>query len=148
MATSSVSGIKFSEPHTGASAAEIGGLGELDSDLCSAAMAMDLRQSLQVIVSAHDVLARSIRGRAMRAQLTLIEKAAMRLAGAVDQLVEVLRFQEALTPDKPAPRSAPKAASIAPAAGRRDGLTGVRVTNQAFARPPAARARREEPLQL
>ena len=63
----------------------------------AAEMAMDLRQSLQVVVSVHDVLTRSLRGRAARAQLALIESAATRLAGAVDQLVEALRLQEAST---------------------------------------------------
>ncbi|MGC2200810.1 MAG: hypothetical protein WA633_11780 [Stellaceae bacterium] len=97
MATLSVNGTSASAPHICAPAARSDGLGELHNDLCAAEMAMDLRQSLQVIVSANDVLARRLRGGALRAQLTLIEGAAMRLAGTVDQLVEVLRLQEAST---------------------------------------------------
>ena len=82
-------------PRADAAADESSGLEGPDDHLRAAEMAMDLRQSLQVIVSAHDVLTRSLRGRAARAQLALIESAATRLAGAVDQLVEALRLQEA-----------------------------------------------------
>jgi hypothetical protein len=97
MTTLSVGGTSVSAPHIGTSEAESEGLGGLPNALCAAMMAMDLRQSLQVIVSAHDVLARSVRGGAVRAQLTQIEGAAMRLAGTVDRLVEMLRLQEAST---------------------------------------------------
>jgi hypothetical protein len=58
---------------------------------------MELRQPLQVIVSAHDVLARSFGDGAVRAQPTLIDGATMRLAGTVNRLVEILRLQEAST---------------------------------------------------
>jgi hypothetical protein len=62
MATVMVNGTTVSAPHIGASAAESGGIGGLHNDLCAAALAMDLRQPLQVIVSTHDVLARRLRG--------------------------------------------------------------------------------------
>jgi hypothetical protein len=95
MATLSVSAASASAPYIGGSEAENEGLGELPDDLGAAVMAMELRQSLQVIVSAHDVLVRSLSGGAARVQLALIEGAAMRLAGTVDRLVEILRLQEA-----------------------------------------------------
>ena len=97
MATPSESGTSVCAPHIGASEAESESLGEMPNDPCAAVMAMELRQSLQVIVSAHDVLARSLCGSAVRTQLALIEAAAMRLAGTVDRLVEILRHQEAST---------------------------------------------------
>jgi signal transduction histidine kinase len=55
----------------------------------------DLREPLQIIIAAHDVLARRIRDEAERAQLSLIENAAMQIAESLTQLVEVLRLQEA-----------------------------------------------------
>ena len=97
MATPSVNGTSVCAPHIGASEAESESLGEMPNDPCAAVMAMELRQSLQVIVSAHDVLARRLGDGAVRVQLTLIEAAAMRLAGTVDRLVEILRLQEAST---------------------------------------------------
>jgi nitrogen-specific signal transduction histidine kinase len=97
MATLSVRGTRVSPPHIGVSEAESESLGEMPNDPCAAVMAMELRQPLQVIVSAHEVLARRLRGGAARAQLTLIEAAAMRLAGTVDRLVEILQLQEAST---------------------------------------------------
>ena len=45
----------------------------------------DLRQSLQVILSVHDVLARSIRTSEVQAQLTLIKEAVMQIAARLDQ---------------------------------------------------------------
>ena len=97
MATPSESGTSVSVPHIGTSEAESEALGELPNNSCAAVMAMELRQSLQVIVSAHDVLARSLCGSAVRTQLPLIKAAAMRLAGTIDRLVEILRLQEAST---------------------------------------------------
>ena len=86
-----------SAPHIGAPTVENDGCG-VENDLCAAMMmAMDLRQSLQVIVSAHDVLARTVPGVAAREQLTMIEGAAMRLADTVYRLVEILRLQQAST---------------------------------------------------
>ena len=86
-----------SAPHIGAPMVENDGFG-VDNDLCAAMMmAMELRQSLQVIVSAHDVLARTVPGVAARKQLTMIEGAAMRLADTVYRLVEILRLQQAST---------------------------------------------------
>lgn len=78
----------------GASAAEFDGRAALHNNGCAALTAMDLRQSLQVIVSAHGVLARRVRGDAEQTQLALIKSAALRLARSVDELVEVLRHQE------------------------------------------------------
>lgn len=54
----------------------------------------DLRQPLQVIIGAHDVLARSIHERAERAQLRLIADAVKRLAETLEQLVQSVRLQE------------------------------------------------------
>jgi signal transduction histidine kinase len=75
------------------------GLGDM-SDFSAVVMALaghDLREPLQVIIAAHDDLARRIRGDAERAQLSLIENAAMQIAESLTQLVEVLRLQEAST---------------------------------------------------
>ena len=45
----------------------------------------DLRQSLQVILTAHDVLARRVRSSEEQAQLTLIKRGVMRMAATLDQ---------------------------------------------------------------
>src|ERR1700730_8954524 len=54
--------------------------------------AHDLRQPLQVITSAHDVLAQSLRTERQRNELVRAEDAAARLAGMLDQLVEAMRL--------------------------------------------------------
>jgi hypothetical protein len=56
--------------------------GDADSDFCARLLAMashDLRQPLQVIVGAHDVLARILHGSAAQAQLARVEEATRQL---------------------------------------------------------------------
>jgi two-component system phosphate regulon sensor histidine kinase PhoR len=70
---------------------------EADSDFCTTLLAMaghDLRQPLQVIVGAHDLLARLPHSDAARAQLTRAEDATSQLTDMLDRLVEVLRLHE------------------------------------------------------
>jgi hypothetical protein len=59
------------------------GSGDADSDFCATLLAMashDLRQPLQVIVGAHDVLARTLHSSAAQAQLARAEDATRQLA--------------------------------------------------------------------
>jgi hypothetical protein len=95
MTTARVSRTIVSTPPAGAARAECDDLAELSNNGCATLTAMDLRQSLQVIVSAHDVLARRLRGDTEQTQLALIKGAALQLARSVDELVKVLRRQEA-----------------------------------------------------
>jgi hypothetical protein len=95
MTTDKVSCTIVSAPPIGASTAECDDLAELLNNGCATLTAMDMRQSLQVIVSVHDVLARRPRGDMERTQLALIKHAALQLARTVDELVEVLPRQEA-----------------------------------------------------
>jgi len=95
MTTAKVSCTIVSTPPIGASAAECDDLAELLSNGRATLTTMNLRQSLQVIVSVHDVLARRLRGDMERTQLALIKGAALQLARTVNELVEVLRRQEA-----------------------------------------------------
>jgi hypothetical protein len=95
MTTAKVSCTIVSTPPIGASAAECDDLAELLNNGRATLTTMNLRQSLQVIVSVHDVLARRLRGDMERTQLALIKGAALQLARTVDELVEVLRRQEA-----------------------------------------------------
>jgi hypothetical protein len=53
-----------------------------------------LRQPLQVIINAQNVLARALRGHAAQAELALIGCAAGRVAAKVDPLIEALRLQQ------------------------------------------------------
>ena len=55
------------------------------------AMAGQIRQSLQVIMSAHDVLARSLCGKSETVQLALIKGAVMKLAGTLDLIIDGAR---------------------------------------------------------
>ena len=52
----------------------------------------DLRQPLQVITSAHDVLAQSLHTEKQRTELVRAEDATARLAGMLDQLVEAMQL--------------------------------------------------------
>jgi two-component system phosphate regulon sensor histidine kinase PhoR len=54
----------------------------------------DLRQPLQVITSAHDVLARIVRSGEQREELARAEDATAQLAGMLGQLVEALQLHE------------------------------------------------------
>jgi hypothetical protein len=98
MTTARVSCTIISAPPIGAFAAECDDLPELLNTARATLTAMDMRQSLQVIASAHDVLARRPRGDVERTQLALINGAVLQLARDVDELVEVLRHQEASDP--------------------------------------------------
>ena len=72
------------------------------SDFSATLLAMaghDLRQPLQVIVGAHDLLARIPHGGAAQAQLARAEDATRQLADKLDQLVEALRLREFATSD-------------------------------------------------
>ena len=95
--TVAASGNPVSAPHIGCLPAENDGLGGVHYEICSAILPMaahDLRQELQVIIGARDLLARSIHGTADQAQLSLIEDAATRLAGTLDRLVDAVRLQQ------------------------------------------------------
>jgi two-component system, OmpR family, phosphate regulon sensor histidine kinase PhoR len=73
------------------------GFGQADGDFCATLLAMashDLRQPLQVIVGAHDLLARIPQGDAARAQLARAEGATRHLTDILDLLVEALRLHE------------------------------------------------------
>ena len=75
---------------------------EADDDFCATLLAMashDLRQPLQVIVGAHDLLARISHDSAVRAQLARAEDATRRLTDILDLLVEALRLHEFPTSD-------------------------------------------------
>lgn len=67
------------------------------SDLLAALLAIaghDLRQPLQVILGAHDILARTLDGVVEQVQLARIEHAANKLSDELDQLVDALRLFE------------------------------------------------------
>jgi two-component system, OmpR family, phosphate regulon sensor histidine kinase PhoR len=73
--------------------------GEYPVDTCFLATllalaAHDLRQPLQLITSAHDILATLLRGKEQRKELVQAVDATGQLAGMLDQLVEVLHLQE------------------------------------------------------
>jgi two-component system phosphate regulon sensor histidine kinase PhoR len=75
---------------------------EADSNFCATVLAVashDLRQPLQVIVGAHDLLARFPHADAARAQLARAENATSQLTDMLDRLVEVLRLHEFSTGD-------------------------------------------------
>src|ERR1700676_4702481 len=68
-----------------------------DSDFSAILLAMaghDLRQPLQVITSAHDVLAQTVDGEEQREELARAEDATAQLANMLDQLVEALQLRE------------------------------------------------------
>jgi signal transduction histidine kinase len=71
-----------------------------ENDFCATLLAMachDLRQPLQVIIGAHDVLAEILLGGTERVQLSRVAGAATQLAGTLDRLVGVLRLCDAAT---------------------------------------------------
>ena len=96
----------LSEQHLAPPVAKSDGIGALQHDLCAAVMAIashDLRQPLQVIMSAHDALALTIQSHAERAYLARIERAATRVVGIFDQLLDALRLQELSALDRQLP---------------------------------------------
>ena len=78
-------------PKANASASARRGLRRLQSPPGAAFKAMELRQPLQVIVTAREVLAQTVRGATEEAQLTLIKEASARLSTILDRLVLTLR---------------------------------------------------------
>jgi two-component system, OmpR family, phosphate regulon sensor histidine kinase PhoR len=84
------------------------GLAAAAGDFCATLLAMashDLRQPLQVIVGAHDLIARIPHGGAARIQLARAEDATRRLTDILDLLVEALRLHELPASDRPEPVS-------------------------------------------
>ena len=82
------------------------GFAEAEGDFCATLLAMashDLRQPLQVIAGAHDLLARIPHGGAARAQLARAEDATRRLTDILDLLVEGLRLHQLPVSDRPEP---------------------------------------------
>ncbi len=78
-------------PKANASASARRGLRGLQSPPGAGFKAMELRQPLQVIVTAREVLAQTVSGAAEEAQLTLIKDATAHLATMLDRLVLKLR---------------------------------------------------------
>src|SRR3977135_4168024 len=72
-----------------------GRVAEDHNDLCAALLAIashDLRQTLQVIIGAHDILAKTLNRRVEQAQLARVEGATSKLSDKLDQLVDALRL--------------------------------------------------------
>jgi signal transduction histidine kinase len=70
---------------------------QADSDFSATLLAMaghDLRQPLQVITSAHDVLGQTLDSEEQREELTRAEDATAQLANMLGQLVEALQLRE------------------------------------------------------
>ena len=70
---------------------------QVDSDFSATLLAMaghDLRQPLQVITSAHDVLAQTLASEERQEQLIRAEIGTAQLASMLDQLVEALQLRE------------------------------------------------------
>jgi signal transduction histidine kinase len=73
------------------------GFAEADSDFSATLLAMaghDLRQPLQVITSAHDLLRQILHGDRQREELARAADAAARLSGMLSRLVEALQLRE------------------------------------------------------
>ena len=67
------------------------------SDFCAMLLAMvshDLRQSLQIIMAAHDALDLRLTDQPERRQLDRIERASTQVVGKLDQLLQALRLRE------------------------------------------------------
>src|SRR5438105_7157181 len=76
--------------------------GQVDRDFSATLLAMaghDLRQPLQVITSAHDVLARTLSSEEQRLEPRRARNATARLAGMLGQLVEALHLRERAADD-------------------------------------------------
>src|SRR6267143_1599683 len=70
-----------------------GRVAQSNNDLCAALLAIaghDLRQPLQVIIGAHDILARMLNSTVERVQLARIEDATSKLSDKLDQVVDTL----------------------------------------------------------
>src|SRR5712675_3636936 len=71
--------------------------GQADRDFSATLLAMaghDLLQPLQLITSAHDVLAVTLHGEGQREELMRAREATAQLAGMLGQLVEALQLRE------------------------------------------------------
>ena len=71
--------------------------GQVDRDFSATLLAMaghDLRQPLQVITSAHDILAQTLDSEEQREELTRAAEATAELASMLGQLVEALQLRE------------------------------------------------------
>src|SRR5436305_7716081 len=92
----------LAEPHPALTVSAIGfthrhGARDRDNDLCAALLAIashDLRQPLQVIIGAHDILAKSLGGGVERRQLARVGGATTQLGKKLDELAEALRLFE------------------------------------------------------
>jgi signal transduction histidine kinase len=85
------------EAETGIDLSGRNSFAEADSQFCGAILAMaghDLRQPLQVITSAHDVLAQLLDSDKQREELARAANATARLASMLGQLVEALQLRE------------------------------------------------------
>jgi signal transduction histidine kinase len=72
-----------------------GRVAERNNNLYAALLAIashDLRQPLQVIIGAHDILAKTLNGGVERTQLARVENATSKLSDKLDQLVGALRL--------------------------------------------------------
>ena len=75
---------------------------QADSDFSATLLAMaghDLRQPLQLITSAHDVLAVTLHGEGQREELMRAREATAQLAGMLGQLVEALQLRQRSSDD-------------------------------------------------
>ena len=76
--------------------------GRADSDFSATLLAMaghDLRQPLQVVTSAHDVLAQTLGSEEQREELMRAREATAQLAGMLGQLVEALQLRQRSSDD-------------------------------------------------
>jgi len=74
-----------------------GRVAQSNNDLCAALLAIaghDLRQPLQVIIGARDILARTLNSTVERVQLARIEDATSKLSDKLNQVVDALRLFE------------------------------------------------------
>src|SRR5438552_8943489 len=92
----------LAEPHPALTISAIGfthrhGARDRDNDLCAALLAIashDLRQPLQVIIGAHDILAKTLNSSVEEVRLARVEHATSKLSDKLDQLVDALRLFE------------------------------------------------------
>jgi two-component system phosphate regulon sensor histidine kinase PhoR len=80
--------------------------GTAHRDVCAAVIAMvghDLRQPLQIIANAHDILARTICDTEQREELARAESATSRLGWMLNQLVDVVQLEEQSSEYRPEP---------------------------------------------
>jgi len=74
-----------------------GRVAQSNNDLCAALLAIaghDLRQPLQVIIGAHDILAKTLNSTVEQVQLARVQDATSKLSDKLDQLVDAVRLFE------------------------------------------------------